>query len=250
MAGHGQRMKAKLAPVVAAFCLLVPFNGTLAEEKKPETILKAMSDFLKSAKSVAFSAEATWDLPTEKGIFVQVTHQANIQLRRPNKIRVLMTGDVFPRNIWYDGKKVTTHNPISAEYATQDAPDTIDATIDFFMKSYDVSLPMADFLYSDPYAAFTTNQRGALYVGRHMVRGVPTHHLVFLHDGIDWQIWIEDGDKPLPRKFAIVYRTKPGVPRYTAYFSDWKLEPPLSDKDFTFVAPPNAKRVTFVPLFE
>jgi hypothetical protein len=139
---------------------------------------------------------------------------------------------------------------VKAVYASQDVPDTIDATIDFFMKSYRQSLPLADFLYSDPYAAMTENMRAAYYVGRHAVDGVPTHHLVFLHEKFDWQIWIEDGDKPLPRKFAIAFRTEPGVPRFTAVFSDWNLKPQLSGARFIFEAPAGVDRVMFVPLFE
>ena len=40
------------------------------------------------------------------------------------------------------------------------------------------------------------------YVGVTELSGVRCHHLAFRSGDVDWQIWIEDGDKPLPRKTA------------------------------------------------
>lgn len=240
--------------LVGAFLLfqsVAPARVDAAEgATRAQSILREMSALMKSTQAFTFKVETTWDLPSSEGIFLQVTHQADVALRRPNKLNLEMTGDLFPRKVWYDGSKLTMLNPVKAVYATQEVPDTIDATLDFFMKSYSRGLPLADFLYSDPYAAMTQNMRAAHYVGRHMVDGVPTHHLVFLHDEIDWQIWIEDGDKPLPRKMAIAYRTHPGVPRFTAVFSDWNLKPLLSEARFKFAAPEGVKRVMFVSPFE
>ena len=40
-------------------------------------------------------------------------------------------------------------------------------------------------------------------VGPSVVGGVKSTHLAFRGAEVDWQIWIENGDKPLPRKYVI-----------------------------------------------
>ena len=78
------------------------------------------------------------------------------------------------------------------------------------------------------------------------VDDVPCHHLVFVQDSIDWQVWIEDSETPLLRKVAIAYKNREGVPRYTATLSNWNLEPTIAPDQFTFSPPANARKVDFV----
>ena len=48
--------------------------------------------------------------------------------------------------------------------------------------------------------------------GLHLVRGIQCHHLVFIQDDIDWQIWIENSQTPLPRKMVITSKWLAGGP--------------------------------------
>ncbi len=57
-------------------------------------------------------------------------------------------------------------------------------------------------------------QRGE-YLGIHEAAGVPCHHLAFEQATIDWQLWIDAGKDPLPRKLVITYKTEDEVPQYT-----------------------------------
>ena len=79
------------------------------------------------------------------------------------------------------------------------------------------------------------NAQSGFYAGLHTVQGVDCHHLVFRQADIDWQIWIDAGLMPLPRKLLITYKDEPGFPRYTGLFSDWDLSPELGDSVFRFV---------------
>jgi hypothetical protein len=42
---------------------------------------------------------------------------------------------------------------------------------------------------------------GGSYIGREEVGGSVTHHLAFRNPNVDWQIWIRDGQQPLPLKY-------------------------------------------------
>ena len=81
------------------------------------------------------------------------------------------------------------------------------------------------------------------YLGVHQAAGVPCHHLSFGQDGVEWQIWIDAGAQPLPRKLAIAYWDQPGVPQYQAVFRHWTLDPKLTADQFVFKLPTGAKKI-------
>lgn len=101
---------------------------------------------------------------------------------------------------------------------------------------------VGDVVLSDPYKAMTSNVRSGKYVGLHRVRGIPAHHLAFRQEMVDWQIWIMDGDSPLPLKVVITYKEQPGDPQYIALYDNWDMTAQYDDATFEVVLPPNAKK--------
>jgi hypothetical protein len=67
-------------------------------------------------------------------------------------------------------------------------------------------------------------------------------HYAFRQAGLDWQVWIQMGDYPLPRKLVLTTMTDEARPQYTATMT-WNLAPSFNDAAFTFVAPKDAGRV-------
>ena len=80
----------------------------------------------------------------------------------------------------------------------REAQDTIDATLDEIHEQFGYTPPLSDVLFADPYHALTEHVESGTYVGRNSVGDTKCHHLAFRQKGIDWQIWIAEGDKPLP----------------------------------------------------
>ena len=58
-------------------------------------------------------------------------------------------------------------------------------------------------------------------------RACSAHHLVFVQPTIEWRIWIDTGEQPLPRQLALSYVREPGEPQYVAVLTKWKLSPTL-----------------------
>jgi hypothetical protein len=85
-------------------------------------------------------------------------------------------------------------------------------------------------------------------LGTRDVDGTECYHLVFKGDAVDWQIWIETGDRPLPHKIVITYRDAPGVPTYRAKIGDWNLDPDLAKDRFVFAPPADADKVDILPI--
>jgi hypothetical protein len=153
------------------------------------------------------------------------------------------TGDTLHRSSWYDGRSLTVLNKKRLVYATVEVPGTVDAVLDKIAQDYQVVIPLSDFLYSDPYATLMDGVLSGAYLGMHQAAGVPCHHLAFAQEDSQWQIWIDAGPRPLPRKFAIAYVDEPGVPQYQATFRRWVLDPKLSEESFRFKPPEGAKRI-------
>lgn len=84
-------------------------------------------------------------------------------------------------------------------------------------------------------------------VGKGVVEGVRCDHLAFRAPHVDWQIWIQEGSQPLPRKIVITTRDVLNAPQFAAVISKWNLAPKLSDAKFRFTPPKDAKRVEFLP---
>jgi hypothetical protein len=169
--------------------------------------------------------------------------ESTVLLSRPNKVHVKTEGDRFGASLWYDGKTMTIYTDKSPFYAQTDAPPAIDAAIQMLMERFQLSLPSAGFLFQDPYARMMDGVKTAFDAGVSPVDGVSCRHLAFSEAEADWQVWIEEGAKPLPRRIAVTYKKLPGAPRIVAALSDWNLAPEPPASEFTFVAPPGAKKV-------
>ena len=105
---------------------------------------------------------------------------------------------------------------------------------------------MSDLIYSNAYERLTSGVISGFYAGLHKVAGVPCHHLAFRQKDLEWQIWIEDGPTPLPRKFLINDKKAKGL-QFTALFTKWNTSPQLEDSVFTFVPPEKAEKIDLGP---
>ena len=80
-----------------------------------------------------------------------------------------------------------------------------------------------------------------------MIDGTRTDHYAFREAEVDWQIWIAQGDSPVPRKIVITDRTDPSSPQYTATLS-WNFRPAFDAQTFAFQAPAGALPIRLTAL--
>lgn len=243
-------------------CALLLLSGCQAsqptggEEKRAEPLidvraadaLRKMCDYVAAQKAFSFTVENTSDMVEDDGQKVQYTRRLELDAQRPNHIRAHSTSDEWNKDYWYDGKQVALIDNVAKTYSTVDAPDTIDAMLDFMSEKYGATVPVADFLYSDLNRVLTENILTGEHVGMHSVGGARCHHLAFTQDAVDWQVWIEDGPRPLPRKLVVTYKQQPGSPQFMAVFVDWKMDQVFDAGRFQFTPPTDAQKVEMVPV--
>lgn len=215
-------------------------------EPKADEYLKAMSSYLAGLKTYSFEVEEFIDDVEDDGQKIQLSNQRRMSVSRPNKVFGEDVGDTADSFFYYDGKTVTVYDRAQKTYATEKVPGTVDAMLDDLHDRFDTHQTLADFLFSDPYKVFTENVQSGTYVGLHHVGKVKCHHLAFRQKMLDWQIWIEDGKQPLPRKLVITFKREAEQPQYTALIHRWDVNPKLSDELFQFQPPEGVSKVSFL----
>ena len=167
-------------------------------------------------------------------------------MRRPDRLVGDTTGDALNRSFWYDGRVFSALDTEQNVWTSGTVPPTVDEALDWVFEQTGTVIPLGDFLYADIYARLMGDVQRGVYLGIHEAARVPCHHLSFEHSTIDWQIWIEAGREPLPRKLVITYKTEDEVPQYAVTIRKWNLEAKLPDPLFAFSPPEGATRVETV----
>lgn len=207
--------------------------------------LKAMSTYLQSLPSFRLVSEASLDVITVQDQKVQLDMVTTYQVKRPG-IRIDWVSDQKNRQFFYDGSKFTLFAPTLGYYATVDAPPTNREFLDALYDKTGVELPLADLFrwadadHADDLALLTS----AFSVGTATLDGVKTDHWAYRTDDYDWELWIDQGDKPLPRKYVLIDRTDPTLPAFTARLT-WQVNPTLDPAAFTYVPAADAIAISF-----
>jgi len=220
-------------------------------DSKADDILKQMSEYMKCIKQFTFHADVTFEKVLESGQKLQFGRKIKLCLQRPNKYRVEITEQKKQRLVLYNGNTLTLLHLDKNVYSTIKVPETIDKALDFMMNEYGVDIPLADLYFSDPYDSLVKQPEGmelGTYLGEDKVGDLTCHHLAFCMKNIDWQIWIEEGEELLPRKFLITYKTMPGMPQFCAIFTEWNTAPRFHENLFKFTAPEEAQEIEFLTL--
>ncbi len=240
---------------VAALAMLVTAGWPQPGHAQPagidpqaEKLLKRMSDYLAGRQQFTAKAESTLEAVLTSGQKIQFDSPATLVVSRPNKLHAHRKGDIANQEFFYDGKTLTLYNPRENLYATVAAPPTLDEMLDFAREKLDVIAPAAELLYKNAAEKMLKESSSGFVVGQSVVGGVKCTHLAFRGSEVDWQIWIEDGDKPLPRKFILTSKQVKGEPQFTVVIRSWDLAPKLTNAEFSFTPPKGAKKIEFLQL--
>jgi len=245
-------------PLLAALLLL--FTAPLiAEEKAPaatdsaapvqlispeaQAVLDRMTAFLKAQKSFSIDSQATRDEVVKFGYKLQNNEHATLTTQLSTKLRVDVDGDDRSRQFYYDGAKLTMYSPDDEVYTQVKAPDTIGKLVDRLLGA-GIEMPMIDMLYQIYQGSLTEAVRGGVLVGDSNIDGTDCDHLAFRQGNVDWQLWVEQGDKPLPRKLLVTTRYEVGDPQYQVTMR-WNLKPKIDASTFVFTPPKGVKEIPF-----
>jgi len=211
-------------------------------DSKAVNALRTMGAYLRTLKSFGVDVKGARDDVMDDGQKILISGTVNYLVRTPDRLRVEINTDRKQRTIYYNGKTVTLYAPRMHYYSTVNAPATVMEMLDTVKAKYGVELPVADlFLWGTPRDGMSDLTQ-ARYIGPSTVDGIQTDQYAFRQQGTDWQIWIEQGSRPLPRRLVITSVDKPEAPQYLAQFM-WDLTANTDDSQFTFEPPKDAKSI-------
>lgn len=244
----------RLASALLAVAAWAPVPSVLAAEgaappsvdPRAVEMVRAMSATLAAAKVFTVHAEIAYDQVMHSGRKLQFAAAFDAQMRRPDGLAVAYLSDLGGKRLWYDGKSVTILDLLHHVYATTPAPATSSALLTDLEAKQGISFPLADFLADDPAARLLGDVQSAFVVGPGDVDGTTCNHLAFSTSALDWQIWLDAGERSLPRKVVITYRREPSLPQFAALLSHWTFPASLPAKSFAADLPGDADRVEFV----
>jgi len=218
--------------------------AAVALQPEAKVALEKMGNYLRTLKTFVVVAEGYSEEVLDNGEKVTFPGKLTYQVALPNKLFAEMTSDRKQRRMYFNGDKVTVYAPRVNYYADFPFTGTVTQMIAAAEDKYDLDFPLQDlFLWGKPTTPLPTS---GFYVGPEKVGEVAVDHFAFRQEGVDWQIWIAQGDKPLPMRLVMTNTSDPARPQYGARLS-WQPDMTITSDRFTFVPNEKATRIAILP---
>jgi hypothetical protein len=215
-----------------------------APEINPAAV-KALTDmgvYLRGLEAFQVSVATTDEDVLDDGQKVQYDGRTELLVKRPDRLRASVTNERKDRMFFYDGKNVTLYGKRLNYYASAAAPPTIRELADKLEDDYGMNLPLVDLFRWGAPGYEPKGFTAALDAGPSSVGGATARHYLFRQAGLDWQVWIQSGQYPLPLKLVITTTTDDARPQHTAVYT-WNLAPSYNDAAFVFDPPAGSGRI-------
>jgi len=242
----------------AVIILAVPYNGLSQSGTKEESasfksakhILQKMSNYLSAAEQFSLKATMTEDHISTNGHYIQSDITFNMVIKRPDKVYVEINSDEKGKRFWYNGKNVAMLMQPSNFYSTGEVSGNIDEMINFVYNTFGISLPLSGLAFSNPYELLMEGVTDGYYLGIHKIDGINCHHLLFIEEDAEWQVWVEDGPKMAPKKYSVTYMVDEGALDISMVIEKWKFNTYTPDEIFNFMPPVGATKIEFITVNE
>jgi hypothetical protein len=206
-------------------------------------ILKAMSSYISSQKTISASFDANIEVVTHELEKIQFNNSGQILLSRPDKLRASRVGGYADVELVFDGKTATLLGRNINAYTQLQIAGTTDQLFDRLRNDLGMQVPGADLLLTNVFAELSRDIVEAKHIGAGVIGGLECEHLAFRNEETDWQLWVQKGAQPIPTKLVITSKSITGAPQYTLTIREWRTDAPTPADMFAFKAPAGAKSV-------
>ncbi len=237
--------------LLAVYGSFFQFNKAFAQDTNPNIdpkaagVLQDMSYYMGSQYEYTFKAEMMFDDVLESKQKIQYNAEETVYLKKPDKFYVGYVTDLGGYKLWYDAGQATLLQVPLNDFSLATLPGTVDQALNKLKEEYQFTPALSEFLFIDTYKVMTADVISGAYFGISKVMGTNCHHLVFVEKDIDWQIWIEAGKRPIPRKLVITYKNVAESPQFIALIKDWIFGKPITNFAFKPEIPDVNNRVEF-----
>jgi hypothetical protein len=233
----------------AWLCVAAVLGAGLAHaQSAPDAraLLIKMGEFIGNTPRLSVTVRSSYDTVQTSGDKIEWNEVRTLTLSRPDRLRIETEKSNGARTlVLFDGKTISVYDEAGRAYSQTLQPGGIDETLVYFVRDLGMRLPLALFFVSHAGTALDRRVRSVEYVEKTGILGAPAHQLVGRTDTVNFQIWIADGDQPLPQRLVLTYPKAPGQPQFRAQFVGWNLAPEAPDSLFAFAPPAGATRIPF-----
>ena len=239
--------------LIAWFCAAAVLTGGHAEAQGPGTpppdaraLLLKMATLLGSTQRLSVTVHGAYDATQESGQKIEWNEVRTLTLQRPDRLRLEAEKSNGARSlVVFDGKQISAFDEAGRVYAQTEQPGGVDETLVYLVRDLGVRLPLAVFFVSRLATELDRRVKSVTYVEKTGILGEPAHHLIGQTDSVNFQVWIADGERPLPQRIVLTYPAASGQPQFRAQFSAWNLAPEPAAALFTFTPPADSSRIPF-----
>jgi len=114
--------------------------------------------------------------------------------------------------MFFDGKRLVAHAKRLGLVTEVPLSSDVDAALGTAIKTFGSGLPVHDLISTDAYTPLMEPVKESAYLGAVEIGGVTRRHLAFRTEEVDWQLWVEEGERPLPCRFTITSKWTYGAP--------------------------------------
>ena len=202
-----------------------------------------------SAKEFSYRARTLRSYVGPNGELLHIEHTAKTIYRRPDHLLVNVIGDDGSTEILYDGKNLVFYAVEAKQYVSLPITGDIEDALNTLEERTGTDYPLADLLDDDPEKAVTSGFTAGGQVGTALIDGIRCRHFFFEQaaDDLDVELWLEDNERALPRRFVVTYRAIPGRPIFVADLFDWDFSIKTPDSEFVFRPPVGVTQVELKP---
>lgn len=224
-----------------------PTGTAAAGAIEPEALvaMDRMSAALQELPGFTMTSDVTTEKVLETGQKLQFGGTVDVAMHRPDAFRIIANSDIQHREYYFSKGQFTVLEPRLKYYASAAAPETIGLALDKLKTTYGLELPLVDLFTWGTDQTVRSRVQSGYMIGPEKVGGRTCDHIAFRQEIVDWQIWIDTGDKPLPCKIVITATDDPSMPQYSAVLN-WDVRTVPNAADLAFVAPADSHKITLV----
>ncbi len=210
-----------------------------------EELLATMAQYMASQESFSVRVTGGYDVLQDDGQKIQFVEARDITLARPDSMRIQRRGPTGEgETVLFDGSNITVHDSSHQVYAQVEQPGSVDDAVLYFVRELQLRLPLAPMLTTWLPQELERRARSIHYVESTYVFGALSHHIAVRLGSVDFQVWIADGEEPLPMRVVLTYPAE-GRPQYWAQFSEWDLDPLWTADSFRMELPKESRQIPF-----
>ena len=224
-----------------------PAVASSPESQDAKALLMRMAEFLAKTKAFSMTMNAVYDVVQDNGQKIEFGEVRQVLIDRPDHLRVqLELSNGEKERIYFDGKNIIVFSPKENVFSKLEKSGTVDDMLKYVIQDLQVPIPLALLLASSVKEELEKRTTEVDYVEQTSIGGKPVDHLAGRMADVDFQLWLQEGEQPLPLRAIITYKQAAGQPQFAANLSDWNLAPKIDEAALAFSPPAGAEAVPFM----